>query len=161
MSGGDVARPSPREVVFSRLIAAPVPLVWELWSNVRHLHEWFGPTGFTATTQEFTFAPGGVWRLTMHGPDGTDYPTRIVFRDIVPTSRIVYDNTWSLPGAPLDFTVVVSFAAEGTGTRLTLHMTFSSEAATQIAIDRYGVLSGGVETFDRLGRYARERVPPQ
>jgi uncharacterized protein YndB with AHSA1/START domain len=154
MTGADVVRPSGREVVFTRLIAAPVDLVWEVWSDIRHLHEWFGPTGFTTTTQEFAFAPNGVWRFTMHGPDGTDYPTVIVFRAIDPKSRIVYENAWDLPGAPLDFTVVVTFATEGAGTRLMLHMTFVDDAAMQTAVEVYGVLSGGVETFERIARYA-------
>jgi uncharacterized protein YndB with AHSA1/START domain len=153
MTGAEVARPSGREVTFSRLIAAPVDLVWEVWSELRHLHEWFGPTGFTTTTQEFAFVPGGVWRLTMHGPDGTDYPTRIVFRTIEPKTRIVYANSWDLPGAPLDFTVVVTFAAEGKGTRLSLHMTFANDAAMRTAVERYGVLKGGVETFERIAVY--------
>lgn len=153
MIGAEVTRPSGREVVFSRLIAAPVALVWEIWSSVRHLHEWFGPAGFTTTTQEFAFVPGGVWRFTMHGPDGTDYPNRIVFRTIEPKTRIVYENSWDLPDAPLDFTVVVTFAAEGQGTRLILHMTFANDAAMQTAVERYGVLSGGRETFERIARY--------
>jgi uncharacterized protein YndB with AHSA1/START domain len=89
----------------------------------------------------------------MHGADGTDYPNRIVFRTIEPTTRIVYANSWDLPDAPLDFTVVVTFAAEGEGTRLNLHMTFANDAAMQIAVERYGVLSGGMETFERIARY--------
>jgi uncharacterized protein YndB with AHSA1/START domain len=149
----NVARPSAREVVFSRLIAAPPDLVWEIWSDLRHLHEWFGPAGFTTTTEEFAFAPGGVWRFTMHGPDGTDYPTRIVFRTIEPKTRIVYTNDWDLAGALLDFTVVVDFVAEGARTRLSLHMTFADEAAMRTAVERYGVLRGGVETFERIARY--------
>jgi uncharacterized protein YndB with AHSA1/START domain len=151
--GAEVTRPSGHEVVFSRLIAAPVDLVWETWSEVRHLHEWFGPAGYTTTTQEFAFAPGGVWRFTMHAPDGTHNPNRIVFRTIEPKTRIVYANSWDLPGAPLDFTVVVTFAAEEAGTRLTLHMTFASDAAMQTAVERYGVLRGGMETFERIARY--------
>ena len=153
MIDAEVTRPSGRELVFSRLIAAPVELVWEAWSDVRHLHEWFGPIGFTATTEEFAFAAGGVWRLTMHGPDGTDYPNRIVFLTIEPKTRIVYANSWDLPDAPLDFTVVVTFAAEGDGTRLILHMTFANDAAMQTAVERYGVLSGGIETFERIAEY--------
>jgi uncharacterized protein YndB with AHSA1/START domain len=151
----EVTRPSGREVVFSRLIAAPVERVWEAWCDVRHLHEWFGPAGFTTTTQEFAFAPGGVWRFTMHGPDGTDYPNRIVFRAIEPNTRIEYANSWDLPGAPLDFTVVVTFAVEGEGTRLILHMTFANDTAMQTAVERYGVLTGGRETFERIAEYVR------
>ena len=105
MNDAELARPSGREVVFSRFIAAPVELVWNLWSEVQHLHEWFGPTGFTITTQEFAFEPGGVWRFTMHGPDGMNEmhnPNVIVFREIQPRSRIVYANSWGLSDAPLD-----------------------------------------------------------
>ena len=79
-----------------------------IWTELRHLHRWWGPAGFTTTTHEFAFVPGGVWRFVMHGPDGTDYPNRIVFREIDPPARIVYENGWDLPGVPLDFTVVVT-----------------------------------------------------
>ena len=155
MRDGDVMRPSGREVVFSRLIGAPVALVWEMWSDVQHLHEWFGPAGYTTTTEEFEFAPGGVWRFTMHGPDGNDCPNRIVFRTIEPKARIVYAHRWDRPGAPLDFTAIVTLAAEGQGTRLTLHMTFADDAAMQTAVEQYGVVSGGRETFERLARYVK------
>ena len=89
----------------------------------------------------------------MHAPDGTDNPNRIVFRTIEAKTRIVYENSWDRPDAPLDFTVVVTFAAEREGTRLILHMTFANDAAMQTAVERYGVLSGGMETFERIARY--------
>lgn len=91
----------------------------------------------------------------MHGPDGVDNPNPIVFRTIEPKSRIVYANSWDLPNAPLDFTVVVTFAADGEGTRLVLHMTFANDAAMQTAVERYGVLNGGRETFERIAGYLR------
>jgi uncharacterized protein YndB with AHSA1/START domain len=155
---GVVQRPSEREVVFARVIDAPRELVWETWTDVEHLRHWFGPAGFSTTSYEFAFVPGGVWRFVMHGPDGTDYPTIVVFREIDPPSRIVYENGWDLPGAPLDFTVVVTFAAEGTRTRLALHMTFRDADAVRTAVERYGVLEGGMETFERLARYLATRA---
>lgn len=154
MINQELTRPSSREVVFSRLIAAPVALVWAMWSDVRHLHEWFGPAGFTITTEEFEFEPGGLWRFTMHAPDGHDNPNLMVFRSIEPKARIVYTNSWHEPEAPLEFTGEVTLAAEGQGTRLTLRLTFASDAAMQTAVEHYGVENGGRETFERLARYA-------
>jgi uncharacterized protein YndB with AHSA1/START domain len=148
-----LARPSDREVIFSRVLDAPRNLVWKVWTHPRHLHEWFGPEGFTATTYEFAFEVGGVWRFTMHGPDGTDYPTVIVFREIDAPSRIVYDNGWDLPGAPLDFTVDVTFDADGDKTRFSLRITCENAAAMKTAVERYGVLDGGVQTLTRLAEY--------
>ena len=152
MTVAEVTRPSGREVIFSRLISAPVDVVWAAWTDVQHLHEWYGPAGFIATTAEFEFKPGGVWRLTMHGPDGTDYPTLIVFRTIEPKKRIVYSNAWDLPVAPLRFDIEVTMAPEASGTRLSLRMEFENDEAMHVAVETYGVLPGGVETFERLAK---------
>lgn len=146
-------QPSDREVVFSRVFDASRELLWKAWSEPRHLHRWFGPTGFTTTTHEFAFEPGGVWRFVMHGPDGTDYPNTIVFRELDPPARLVYENSWELPDAPLRFTVAVTFTNEGTRTRLAIHFTFRDAEALRIATERYGVRDGGVQTLDRLQEY--------
>jgi uncharacterized protein YndB with AHSA1/START domain len=144
---------SDREVIFNRLLDAPPELVWKVWNEVEHLHRWWGPTGFTTTTHEFDFVPGGVWRFVMHGPDGTDYPNRVVFREIVAPNRIVYENSWDLPGAPLEFVAVATFAAEEKRTRVSLHMTFYDAKAFRTAVERYGVLEGGTQTLERLAQY--------
>ncbi|MGH7586290.1 MAG: SRPBCC family protein [Gemmatimonadales bacterium] len=146
-------RPSDREVVFVRLLDAPQDLAWKIWTDPRYLHQWFGPDGFTTTTHEFAFVPGGVWRFTMHGPDGTDYPNLVSFREIVPPVRLVYENGWDLPGAPLDFAVVVTLEPEGARTRLAISMTFADAEAIRTAAERYGVLQGGVQTVERIAAY--------
>jgi uncharacterized protein YndB with AHSA1/START domain len=89
----------------------------------------------------------------MHGPNGTDYPNRIVFREIAPPSRLVYENGWDLPGAPLDFTVVVSLESVEAKTRLSIHMTFRDAESFRTAVERYGVLDGGTTTLDRIEEY--------
>lgn len=144
---------SDHEVIFRRLLDAPRELVWKVWTDPKHVHEWWGPDGFTTTTHEFSFVEGGVWRHIMHGPDGTDYPNVIVFREIVPPSRLAYENAWSLPGLPIDFTVVVLFDKEGAKTRFSLHIAFKDADAFKTAVERYGVLDGGTQTLDRLAAY--------
>ena len=142
-----------RELVIVRVFDAPRRWVFEAWTDPVHIVKWWGPAGFTNTTHEMDVRPGGVWHFVMHGPDGTDYPNRIVFRTIEPKTRIVYTNSWDLPDATLEFTGVVTFAAEAEGTRLILHMTFADDAAMQTAVERYGVLRGGTETFERIAGY--------
>ena len=65
-----------REIVISRVISAPRELVFEAFTEVRHLSRWWGPEGFTTTTRAFEFRVGGEWDFVMHGPDGTDYSDR-------------------------------------------------------------------------------------
>jgi uncharacterized protein YndB with AHSA1/START domain len=105
--------------------------------------------------------PGGEWRFTMHGPDGVDYPNRIVFREVVSPERLVYDHT----GASDDdaaFHSVVTFAAEGEAaqqTRLTMRALFASTAVRDLHKREYHAEEGGNQTLDRLGAYlAKQRV---
>jgi len=155
-----IEQPSDREVVFSRVFNAPRELLWTAWSEPRHLHRWFAPTGSTTTTHEFAFVPGGVWRCVMHGPDGTDTPNTIVFRELDRPSRIVYDNSWERPGLRLDFTIAVTFVAEGARTRLSIHFTFADAEALRIATEQYGVREGGVQTLARFEEYLRATAIP-
>lgn len=148
-------RPSDHEVVFHRRLDAPPELVWKIWSDPEHLRHWFGPAGFTLTTLEFAFVPGGVWRFVMHAPDGTDNPNRVVYREITPLARLVYENSWDRPGAPLLFTAVVSLEPVETGTDFSIRLIFRDAADLKTAVEIYGVLPGGVETLERLAGYLK------
>ncbi len=77
-----------REIVISRIIDAPRELVFEAFTEVRHLSQWWGPNGFTTTTRAFEFRVGGEWTFVMHGPDGTDYQEWISWTEITPPERI-------------------------------------------------------------------------
>src|SRR5512140_2947630 len=104
-----------REIVISRLINAPRDLVFEAFTEVRHLSRWWGPEGFTTTTQAFGFRVGGEWEFVMHGPDGTDYQEWISYTQIVPPERIELLHG-EFRGDPNAFKSVVTFAAEGVAT---------------------------------------------
>src|SRR5438105_6066042 len=77
-----------RVISATRVFDAPPDLVFEMWTDPKHLANWWGPRGFSITTHEFAFKPGGVWRFIMHGPDGTDYPNKIIWRELVRPQRI-------------------------------------------------------------------------
>jgi uncharacterized protein YndB with AHSA1/START domain len=63
-----------REILITRTFDAPRELVWEAWTNPKHVTHWWGPNGFTTTIEKMDVRVGGVWKHVMHGPDGTDYP---------------------------------------------------------------------------------------
>src|SRR6266513_5473712 len=71
-----------REIVISRVINAPRELVFEAFTELRHLSRWWGPEGFATTTRAFEFRVGGEWVFVMHGPDGTDYQEWISWTEI-------------------------------------------------------------------------------
>ena len=82
-----------REIVATRIYGAPRELVWRVWTDPKHIAQWWGPQGFTNTIREMEVRPGGAWRFTMHGPDGKDYPNEIVFTEVMKPERLAYDHT--------------------------------------------------------------------
>src|ERR1700748_2358154 len=81
-----------RTITATRIFDAPRELVWEAWTDPHHVAQWWGPNGFTNTIHSMDVRPGGEWDFIMHGPDGTDYKNRIVYREIVPLKKIVFDH---------------------------------------------------------------------
>jgi uncharacterized protein YndB with AHSA1/START domain len=72
----------PLSIIGTRVFDAPRDLVFEVWTDPKHLSQWWGPNGFTTTTGHFDMRPGGVWRFVMHGPDGRDYQNLITFEEV-------------------------------------------------------------------------------
>src|SRR5260221_9589317 len=106
-----------REIVISRVISAPRELVFEAFTEVRHLSRWWGPEGFTTTTRAFEFRVGGEWNFVMHGPGGTDYQEGISWTEIAPPERSVLLH--GVPrGDPNALEAVHTFAPDGAATRL-------------------------------------------
>ncbi len=87
-----VNQPSEREIVFTRVLKAPRELVYKTWVDPKHVVNWWGPKGFTNTIKEMDVRPGGVWRIIMHGPDGTDYDTKWIFLEIEKPKRLLYQH---------------------------------------------------------------------
>jgi uncharacterized protein YndB with AHSA1/START domain len=67
----------------TKIIAASPSEVFAAMRDPSRIARWWGPAGFTNTIHDYDFVPGGAWRLTMHGPDGTAYPNESRFTRIV------------------------------------------------------------------------------
>jgi uncharacterized protein YndB with AHSA1/START domain len=144
----------PRSIIGTRVFDAPRALVFSVWTDPKHLAQWWGPNGFTTTTRAFDFRPGGVWRFVMHGPDGRDYQNRITFDEIVPPERIVYRHSGGDDVEPVQFTQTVTFKDLGNGqTLLRWHGTFPSAEERARVIRDYGADKGLVQTMARLDDY--------
>ena len=143
----------PRSMIGTRVFDAPRELVWTVWTDPKHLAQWWGPNGFSTTTSAFDMRPGGVWRFVMHGPDGRDYQNRITFDEIVRPERIVYRHSGGEDVEPVQFTQTVTFEDVGGKTRLTWRGVFPSAAERERVIKEYGADKGLVQTLSRLGEY--------
>ena len=144
----------PRSIIATRIFDAPRELVWTVWTDPKHLAQWWGPDGFSTTTSAHDFRAGGVWRFVMHGPDGRDYQNRITFDEIVAPERIAYHHGGGDDVEPVQFRTTVTFQDLGSNrTRLTLHAVFPSAEERKRVIWEYGADKGLVQTLARLDEY--------
>ena len=139
-----------RELLLVRVLDAPLDLVWEVWTNPRHLAKWWGPDGFTNTISKMDVRAGGEWLLVMHGPDGTDYDNRRVFREVVPKKKIVYEHL-SYP----NFLTTVDFAAHGERTSIKWHMLFETAELFKQVVRQFGADEGLKQNIGKLEAYLR------
>ncbi len=144
-----------REIVISRVIAAPRELVFEAFTEVRHLSQWWGPEGFTTTTRAFQFRVGGEWDFVMHGPDGTDYSEWITWTEITPPERIQFRHGESRVD-PNAFNSVLTFAPDGTATRIEMRTVFPTKALRDEAVEKYHAIEGARQTLGNLAAYITE-----
>lgn len=151
-----VEREEDRQIVTTRLIAAPRELVFRAWTEPRHLERWFGPHGFTTTTRAFDFRPGGVWEFEMHGPDGTVFPNLVEWVEIVPPELLRYRQKGGRDDDQNSFETTVTFAEREGGTELTLRTLFQTKAQRDYIAKHYGAVEGAQETLERLAGYVGE-----
>ncbi|HRG88609.1 MAG TPA: SRPBCC domain-containing protein, partial [Chitinophagales bacterium] len=150
-----------REIIMTRLLNAPRELVWKVWTQPEHLIKWWGPTGFTTTSNNMQLEPGGQWNFIMHGPDGRNYPNRIVFTEVKKPELLRYKHAGDEDTEPVNFDVRITFISEGRKTRLKMVMTFASHAELTRVEKEYGAIEGGKQHVASLEEYLTKIKPTE
>jgi len=139
-----------REVLSSRVIDAPINVIYNFFANAELLKTWWGPEGFTNTIHEFDLKPGGKWILTMHGPEKGNYENSSIFTKVVPNQLVA----WTRLSQPL-FDMEVGFEAlDDDQTLISFKMIFASVEECEKM--RKFVAPKNEENFDRLQRVIKE-----
>lgn len=134
-----------REIVTTRLFNTTVQKLYAAWTNPELLAKWWGPDGFTNTFHEFDLKPGGKWNFIMRGPNGTEYPNRCVFIEIIKDKKISLNHVTSP-----EFQVVTTFDALEHAAKCTFRMIFAT--AKECEVKKGYVLDKNEQNFDRLAR---------
>ncbi|WP_284653123.1 SRPBCC family protein [Flavobacterium terrisoli] len=137
-----------REIVISRLLNAPIELVWEVWTNPEHIKNWWGPTGFTNTISKMDVQPEGEWNLIMYGPDGTDYKNKSVFKEVINYEKLVYEHV----SAP-KFTSTILFERLGNQTQLHWQMLFETKEQLIQVVKAFNAAEGLQQNVTKLEAY--------
>jgi uncharacterized protein YndB with AHSA1/START domain len=145
-----------RTIALSRLVDAPRDLVFKVFTQAKHIDAWWGPDGFRNETHEMGFYPGGLWRYTMHGPDGKEWANWIRYKTITPPELIVYDHGGEI-GEPAMFEGCVELEAHGSKTLVTLSLFFPTTEARDATV-KFGAVEGGEQNLARLAAYMQSEA---
>lgn len=143
-----------RELQTTRIFKAPINLMWEVWTNPEHIVNWWGPNGFTSTIHKMDFQEGGEWKLTLHGPDGTTYPNRSIYKEIIPFKKIVFEHFNP------HFITTVLFEAKGEETQIEWTLLFDTVEMYEIIVKAHKADEGQKQNIEKLERYL-SKLPGQ
>ena len=151
-----------REVAITRVFDAPRSLVFKMWTDPKHMAQWWGPHGFTNPVCKLDARPGGAILIHMRGPDGIVYPMTGVFREIVEPERLVFTAVAEdLQGNPLlEALTTVTFVEQGDKTKLTVHaraIGLAPVAPQMLA----GMEAGWTQSLERLAELVASTGAPQ
>ncbi len=157
--GLTVSATADREIVVSRVVDAPREMVWKAWADPEQVVRWWGPHGFTSTTETRDLRPGGVWKHVMRGPDGRQYPNRSVFTEVAEPERVAYSHTGRTKGRRgVAFEAVWTFEALNRHeTRVTIRSVFPSAGDRERVASEYGAIEGAKQTLERLAEHLRSK----
>jgi len=138
-------------LIHTRILNAPRDLVWEVWTNPSHIKEWWGPDGFSLTTNEMTVEPGKVWAFVMHGM-GKDWDNKIEYVEVIKPALLSYKHSGERSD-DYNFTVSISFEEVEGKTLLTMKSVFKSKAIIDELNRKVNAIEGGKQTLNRLEQY--------
>jgi len=142
-----------REIVLSRVIAAPRERVFQAWTDPSQVAQWFGPEGFQVESLECDIRVGGRWRFIYTGPDGTRWDNRMVFLRLEPPRLIEMEHGSDEDDDPARFHVTITFDAQGDGkTVLTMRQLHPTKEQRDAGIG-FGAVEFGYQTLGKLARH--------
>ena len=129
-----IAERGKQEIVITRIFDAPRELVWKAWTDPKHFQRWWGPKDYTCPFCQMDLRVGGKYLNCMRSPEGQEYWSTGVYREIIPMERIVFTDCFAdeqgnvVPAThygmsadfPLEMLVTVIFEDSGSKTKMTL-----------------------------------------
>lgn len=122
-----------KKLIIVREFDASPEEVWKAWTDSKILDMWWAPKPYKAKTKTMDFREGGFWLYSMVGPEGDEIYSRSNFKTIVENKSFIADDAFCDENGNITNTYPGmhwknEFAPSGTGTKVTVEVTFATEA---------------------------------
>ncbi|MEX0904413.1 MAG: SRPBCC domain-containing protein [Balneolaceae bacterium] len=153
-----------RELIIERIFDAPPRVMFDMWSDCKHLKHWWGPKEWPMDECNMDFRVDGKWHFCLRGPNEGDESWGIAtYREISRPDKIVYQDNFSdkngnineeMPG----MLVTVEFHDQNGKTRVASTTLFDTPE-TRDKVVEMGAVEGMSSSMDRLDEYLAQRKP--
>ena len=149
----NLTKTSDREISVSRTFDAPRELVFAALTKPEMVKAWlYGPEEWPMVTCEIDFKVGGKYRYVWRHKEKGDMGMGGVYREIVPTKRIVHTELFDQDWTGGETLVTTTFDEKDGRTTVTSTVHYSSLEARDAAL-KTGMLDGWGKAYDRLADY--------
>ena len=156
-------QPVEQVVLITREFDAPPESVWKAWTDCDRLMGWWGPKDFTTPTCKINLRPGGQFQNCMRSPEGRDYCSKSIYREVIPLDRMVFTDSFAdeqgniVPAThygmsaeyPVEMLVSVTFEEIDGETKLSLQHKLGPVPASERDLCE----QGWSESLDKLASY--------
>lgn len=163
-----VQQAADQSLTITRVFDAPRQRVWEAWTQPQRLMRWWSPKGWTCPVSKIDLRPGGGYLNCMRSPEGKDYWSKGVYREIDEPQRIVCTDSFAdengNPVSPQEYGMSPDWPAEAL-----IEATFTDhDGKTELTVqhslikpgdEREMCRQGWNECLDKLADYLTEEQP--
>jgi len=144
-----IAEPGKQEIRMERIFDAPRGLVFQVWTDPKHIPQWWGPKDLTTIVAKMDARAGGLWRFIQRDQSGNEFAFHGVYHSIVAPEQIV--STFEFEGVPGHVVLeTATFEALPNGkTKVTASSVFQS-LEDRDGMIQSGMESGAKETWERF-----------
>lgn len=145
------------DLSFTRTLAAPRALIWECWTEPRHIPHFFIPAPHKVTAVDIDLRVGGRFNTTFD-VEGNVMQNRGVYLEVVPGEKLVFTDTysegWKPSPEPFMTAILLLADAPGGGTSYTAIARHRSIASAKTHSDM-GFYDGWGTVATQLEAYAK------
>jgi uncharacterized protein YndB with AHSA1/START domain len=138
---------SNRTLSINKTFDAPIDLVWEAWTNPEHIANWWGPPGMSVEVMEHNFVIGGKWKYAMPMPDGSQFISEGVYKEIIEKKKIVTSADFKPMTEGVELQML--FEADGEKTHFTFNVVHETASYCKQQ-EEMGFYNGWGSAFQRL-----------
>lgn len=147
-----------KTLIIERIFEAPPSLMFDVWSDCKHLKHWWGPKEWPMNECEMDFREGGEWLYCLRGPNkGDEAWGKAIYDEIDKPQKIVYrdyftDNEGNINEEMPGSKTVLEFFEHNGVTRQVSTTEYESPESLKTVLDM-GMIDGMNSSMERLDKY--------